>query len=197
MKKGNKRLLVVIALLLLVVISYSTYAIYKSSFSGSSTATAALWAIDVTDGSSTIVNNTTLEFDLNSCTNTYTEHVATGKIAPGSTCKKTITIDADGSEVDVDWTATVGTLTTSTSGKSLPSGITAGITGGSNGSKNGIITYSSTSGEMEATVEIYVTWAATDSDTTINPEDTAFAEGTAGVVSVPVTLVAKQAHNKS
>ena len=45
--KGNKKILVVAVLLLLIAVSYSTYAIYKSSASASDTVNTAAWVVTV------------------------------------------------------------------------------------------------------------------------------------------------------
>ncbi len=43
--KGNKKLLAVAVLLLLLAVSYSTYAIYKSSATGTASVGTAAWRV--------------------------------------------------------------------------------------------------------------------------------------------------------
>ena len=121
--KGNKKLLVVAILLLLIAVSYGTYAIYRTSVSGTGSVTAATWDIAFAEGQSTINDSFTLTFSSTDCVNN--SHVANGVIAPGASCTKDITITATGTQVDVEYdvdvddssiTATKGGSSVSTSG---------------------------------------------------------------------------------
>ena len=182
--KGNKKILVIAILLLLIAVSYGTYAIYKSAFSGTATVSTAVWHIEFSDGSEILENNFNVVFEGTDCHN---NHVLDGKIAPGATCEKTITLDADGTEVDVEYTVSVDdstiTVTPSTSTDDA-NDFTASLS-----PSTGRILYSAN--DQTATLTLSITWAGTDdSDTdTINAADTALAGKT---LSVPVTLIAKQ-----
>ena len=107
--KGNKKILIVAVLLLLLAVSYSTYAIYKTSVAGNATVTAAKWEVAFKNGNTTLETNYTLAFSTTECTGNA--HVKDGKIAPGATCSKIITLDAGTSEVDVTYEVTAGTPT--------------------------------------------------------------------------------------
>ena len=181
--KGNKKILVIAILLLLISVSFTTYAIYKTSVAGNAKVTAATWNVAFKNGQDTLTQNFELNFTGSDCTN---NHVVTGKIAPGVTCTKTITLDATGTEVDVAYTATAGTVTAEKGGSAVS-------TAGANdftvtlSPENGTIAYGAATRTQEITVS--VAWAGTEEATTTDPADTALNGAT---ITVPVTLVAKQ-----
>lgn len=180
--KGNKKILVIAVLLLMISVSFTTYAIYKSSATGSATINTANWVVSV--GGTNIVENN--EFTLGNITWNGTTNGKNNKIAPGDSGTVSIVIDADGSEVDVDYAITVGSLddngTTITN-----SALTAVAHSGS--SLTGTIPYSATEGGMERTITLDVTWTATDDDETQNPADVA-SSGKA--LTLPITVTASQ-----
>ena len=45
--KGNKKILVIAVLLLLIAVSYGTYAIYRESAEGEATINAAAWSVKI------------------------------------------------------------------------------------------------------------------------------------------------------
>ena len=173
--KGNKKILVLAALILLVAVCFTTYAIYRSSAEGEGTIDAAAWSVKV--------NNTDIEsadFDFDASDITWTTRTGyNDTIAPGSEGYIEIDVDADGSEVDVILTAALDTT-------NLPDGMTATIDGGA--TKN--ISYSATEGEMEETIRINIAWAGAESDTPAKDTTDKAAQGTS--LSLPVTLTAKQ-----
>ena len=187
--KGNKKILAVAALLLLIAGGFSTYAIYKTSVAGTGKVTAAIWNVTFKNGQETLENNYNLTFSGTDCQST---HVAAGKIAPGVSCTKTITLDAGTSEVDVTYDLTHGDVTATKNSASVPTtdanDFTVTITPAS-----GSIGYSAATRTQDVTVT--VAWAGTDdSDAQTNP-DTINAADTAlngAEISVPITLVAKQ-----
>ena len=182
--KGNKKILVIAILLLLIAVSYGTYAIYKSAFSGTATVSTAAWHIAFSDGSENLEDSFNVVFEGTDCHN---EHVLDGKIAPGATCTKTITLDASGTEVDVDYTVSVNDSNITVT----PSGSTSGANPftASLSPATGRILYSAN--DQTATLTLTIEWAGDDdSDTdTINDADTLLQGKT---ISVPVTLIAKQ-----
>lgn len=186
MKKGNKRLLVIIALLLLAIICYSTYAIYKTSVSGDVNVTTAVWDVTFKDGATELTTTMNLTLSGSDCSNT---HVAPGKIAPGATCTKTITIDGTNTEVDFTYSASVDSANiTATKGGNPVSIAGANEFTASLSPSNGTIAYNAAS--KTATLTLTVSWAgsSTDSDST-NNADTALNGAT---ITVPVTLTASQ-----
>ena len=184
--KGNKKILVVAVLLLLVAVSYTTYAIYKTSVAANATAQAAVWNVALKDGSNEITSTTNITFATGNCTGDASGHVEPGKMAPGLTCTKTITLDASGTEVDVAYTVTAGTatLTNAATGASLSD---AGFTVTLTGTSIGTILYNAATKTVDLTLT--ATWTGTDDDTTKNPADVKLSGAT---ITVPVTLTAAQ-----
>lgn len=181
--KGNKKLLIVAVLLLLVAVSYTTYAIYKTSVAGTANVTAAAWTAKFKNGQTELTD--TFEVTL-SGTDCHNEHVVDGKIAPGATCTKTITLDTDGTEVDVTYTATPGTVTAE-----KPAGTSVATTNANEFTAtltpaNGTITYANTG--TATVLTLTVAWAGTEGET-VDPADTALNGAT---IKVPITLTAKQ-----
>ena len=108
--KGNKKILVVAVLLLLIAVSYTTYAIYKSSATTSDSIRAAAWVVEVND-TDIVANNTFTLGELDCGQNRIGQN---GTIAPGDTCTASIVIDADGSEVAVSYNVALDTTALTT-----------------------------------------------------------------------------------
>ena len=175
--KGNRKLLALALLLLFVLVSFGTYAIYKSSASGSTTVQTANWVVTV-NGSDAVTTDS-FTFSASDINWSGVTHGKNGKIAPGDSGTLTILIDADGSEVDVDYVVAIGTVTGTNSNSNFT------VTGSD---LTGTINYSATSGQMEKTVVLNVTWTAQD-ETAQNAADVGIAGQT---VSIPVTVTASQ-----
>ena len=103
--KSKKSYIVVILLILAILISsifgYYAYSKYKTTLTGNGTATVAKWSFKVNGQTEqfTIVN---LEETMNTANN-----VTTKRIAPGTSGKLLLQLDARGSEVAVDYTITL------------------------------------------------------------------------------------------
>ena len=174
--KGDKKILALAVLVLLLTVCFGTYAIYRSSTTANGSIKAAAWSVKV-DGTDIASANYT--FDASDITWTsLTGYNDT--IAPGSEGYIEIPVDADGSEVDVIIAATLGSTT-------LPAGMTATL---ASGNDSQTIAYSATEGAMETTVRINIAWAGAESDTTTKDGTDLAAQGT--TLSIPVTLTAKQ-----
>ena len=177
--KGNKKILAVALLLLLVAVSFGTYAIYKTSVSGNATVTAASWSAVIKNGSDTLSANFALDYEDFTCTGGNSK--VAGKIAPGDTCTASILVDLDGSEVDaqvgvtIDTTAVTGPFTAS-----LKDGATV-VTSGNEVE----VPYSATAGGMEKTIDVVITWAADNDGATDTP-----LQGS--TIQIPVTITAHQ-----
>ena len=182
MKKFNSGLLIVAALLLVVTIGLSSYAIYKTTAEGDATASVARWSVKVNDDD--IVATETLTFDGDAITWNANAHVAADKIAPGKTGTITFEIDASQSEVSVDYEITIGSIKV---GNDVidNDAITAEVAGGD---ENGTIVYSTTPSEMVKTVTLNIEWDAIDSADQ-NTKDMTLAGQS---ITIPVTIVAKQ-----
>ena len=174
--KGNKKILVVAVLLLLLAVSYSTYAIYKSSATATGSVSAAAWVITA-NNTDIVANNT---FTLGNITWDNPSIGKNNKIAPGDSGTVEIVIDADGSEVDVDYEITIDTTALNNSNFT--------VTADPNSSLTGTISYSATSGEMEETITLDITWAGVDS-AEANAADIALAGTT---FNLPVTVTVTQ-----
>lgn len=186
--KGNKKLLVVAVLLLLIAASYTTYAIYKSSASGDASIGTAAWVVTVGDGTNQtdiVANNTFTIDDINWGSTTVGKN---NKIAPGDSGTVDIVIDADGSEVDVYYEISFGSLTDGTN--SVTNGkLTAVAHTGS--SLTGVIPYSATADGMRRTITLDVTWEAEDDDTAGGQNEIDIATA-AKSLKLPVTVTAVQ-----
>ena len=173
--KGNKKLLAVALLLLLVTVTFGTYAIYRQSVSGNGTIKAAAWNVTV-KGSA--IESANLDFGIGDITWT-THRGKNNTIAPGDTGTITIPVVATGSEVDVELSAAI----TSTAG--LPAGFTAEVTSGTSGVQT--IPYGDT---MTANVVITVTWVGTEED--LAGKDQTDLDAAGSTLTIPVTLTAQQ-----
>ena len=97
---------IIAMLMLLTVCLYfvsGTYARYASSVSGRAAVTAAKWAVAFKNGENEALVN---DFDL-AFTVTANENVVPNKIAPQTTATAEIQVDLTGTEVAVDYVATV------------------------------------------------------------------------------------------
>ena len=153
--KGNKKILVIAILLLLVVAISGTYAIYRTSISGEGGVTAAAWTIQFKDGQTTLSDNFSVTFTGADCQNS---HVKDGVIAPGASCSKDITLVATGSEVDVAYEVTVDTsnITATKGGNTVTTTGANVFSATATGTNNGLITYGQT---MTDTITVVLTWA--------------------------------------
>lgn len=173
--KGNKKILALAFLVLLLAVCFGTYAIYRNAAEGEGAVNAANWAVQI-NGS----DIASADFDFDATDITWTSLTGyNDTIAPGSEGYIEIDVDADGSEVDVILAAALDT-------SHLPTGMTATVQGGDTQTIN----YSATDGAMERTVRINIAWAGADSDTTTKDGTDLAVEGTE--LSLPVTLTAKQ-----
>ena len=130
--KGNKKLLVLAVLVLLLTAVFSTYAIYRSVNTAGGEVNTAAWSVKL-KGS-----------DFESVTKVFT--------AADSLCTITIPVDATGSEVNVILTATLGTAT-------LPTGMSVSL---ANGAASQTIAYNETSMTADVVLNVEWTGALAD-----------------------------------
>lgn len=174
--KGNKKVLTLAVLVLLLAVCFTTYAIYRQSASGTGTLDAAAWSVQV-NGSD--IASANFDFGINDIT--WTTH--TGKnntIAPGDSGTITIPVDATGSEVDVLVEATIDTANAN-----LPDGFTATVSG-----NNGVTEIPYAASNMTDSITITVTWSGTVEDT--STKDGTDLDAAGDELSIPVTLTARQ-----
>ena len=186
--KGEKKILIIAALLLLISASFTTYAIYKSSAAGNATISTAAWVVTVGDGTTQtdiVANNT---FNVNSINWGNSTIGKNGKIAPGDSGTVDIVIDATGSEVDVSYAITFGNLTDGTTAVTNSKLKAVAATGSA---LTGTIPYSSAANGMRRTVTLDVTWEAQDDDTAGGQNDIDIATA-AKSLQLPVTVTVTQ-----
>lgn len=179
--KGNKKILALALLLLLIGVSFGTYAIYKSSASSSTTVSTANWVIKVNTQDIVSSNSFTIraaDVDWSGVTHSK----VSGKIAPGDSGTITVLLDATGSEVDVDYTIALGTVTSTGTGTNSNFSVAAATPG----DLTGTIAYNATS--MQKSVTFNVVWTAVN-DAESNTADVNWANAT---ITVPVTVTATQ-----
>ena len=186
--KGNKKFLVIALLLLLVVVSFGTYAIYKSSATGTGSVNAAAWVVNVKSGSqaeANIVSSNTFTLD-DIVWDTTNRIGQNGTIAPGDHGTVSIKIDADGSEVAVNYAVSIDVTALNNPNFT--------VTAGSGDPLTGTIAYSATSGAMEKNITLNVVWNGVDDDTTggANEKDIALQ---GRQINIPVTVTATQSPN--
>ena len=174
--KGDKKILVVAILVLLLAVCFGTYAIYRATGSATGRIKTAAWSVKV---NGTDIASTNYTFGVDNITWTKLTGY-NNTIAPGSEGFIEIPIDATGSEVDVVLTATLDSTT-------LPNGMTATL---ASGNDSQIIAYSTATDAMKTNVRINIAWTGSESDTSEKDGTDLAVKGT--TLSIPVTLTAKQ-----
>ena len=172
--KGDKKTLIIAILVLLLSVTFSTYAIYRTNYTGNATIKTAAWTVKLKDGSGTEVQNLNFDFDDITWTS-LTGYNDT--IAPGSTGTISYTIDATGSEVDVDITSSIDTT-------GLPTGLTVTMAG------NATQTIAFSDSPQTKTITLNVAWAGAESDDSTKDSNDLSKQGQNFVI--PVTVTAKQ-----
>ena len=175
MNKKKKILLILLVLFAFTaIIGTITYALYRSSTTGSGSISIAKWSIKI-DG--TNIEQASYTFGVNDII--WTKNVGENNtIAPGAEGTISIPVDATGSEVGVVLTATLGSVT-------LPDGMTVTL---ANGDSEKTIAYNAS--DMSSTITLNIAWAGTINDTTAKDNSDKNVQGT--TVSIPVTLTARQ-----
>ena len=191
MKKSTITTVIALLIILTVCLYFisGTYARYADSRSGNAQVSVAKWAVSITDGESPLNNDFTLPFTVQE-----NENVIAGKIAPGTTATATIELDLTGTEVAVDFEATVDkqNLATVFGDSADDVKVTTAVTGAATSESTTTIAlpegqaFTSENGKIEITITL--TWTNNDehntSDTTV---------GKAGsTLDIPVNLTLKQ-----
>ena len=195
MKKST--IVTVIAILMVITVCLyfisGTYARYADSRSGNATTSVAKWAVSITDGTDPLNDNFTLPFTVEE-----NQNVVAGKIAPSTTAKATIELDLTGTEVAVDFSATINEddLATVFGASAEKVEVSTSITGAASSGATTTIqlptdggtakAFDSTNGKIE--IEITLTWT---NDDTFNTSDTTVGV-TAGTLELPVELTLQQ-----
>ncbi len=181
--KGDKKLLVIAALLLLISASFTTYAIYRETATAEGTIKAANWVVKLDKGVSatTPISSASITFTGADLTCGGTRYGKNNTIAPGDACTIQFTVDATGSEVDVVVEAELDT-----DNAVIPTGmtVTPSMSGG-----DGNIAYA-TSG-MTKTITLTVTWPGAVTDQT--SKDTTDLAKKGANLTIPVNITVRQA----
>lgn len=186
MTKSPRKTIILMIMLVLVGLYFisGTYARYTISMTGKSTVSTADWAVEFKDGTNNKVSNDfNLAFEVKNNNN-----VVPGKIAPSVTAEATINLDLTGTEVAVDYTATIDksalisvfgdsaeNVTVTVNGSDSAKGMQALINNTAFTATNGIIP-----------IKIGITW---NNDDTTNASDTLAAGKD---LELPVTLTVQQ-----
>ena len=104
MTKTTRKLIVFMIMAILVSLYFvsGTYARYTSSVTANAKVSTANWNVAFKQGNAAVTKDTVLTFEVQENTN-----VVNGKIAPGTTATATINLDLTGTEVAVDYTASI------------------------------------------------------------------------------------------
>ena len=192
--RTKRAIFVVIALLLVVYLISSTYARYSTVGKADGKVDIAKWAVTMTADDETVLNSTTQDITFTVQSNT---EVVPGKIAPAVTAKAEIELDLTGTEVSVDFTATIGEYTPATlpsKDKITLSSAVEGTTENKVGSSNYIPLVENkafTASNGKKKVILTLTWTNDDEN---NVDDTAtgmLADGSR-TITIPVTLTVQQ-----
>ena len=191
--RTKRAIFVVIALLLVAYLISSTYARYSTVGKANGKVDIAKWAVVMTADDGTTLNSTTQDITFTVKSN---DNVVPNKIAPAVTAVATIELDLTGTEVAVDFTATVGEMTNNLpSGVTLPSRVTltSAVDGGTPGTAQVIPLVDKsafTAKNGKKTVTLTLTWENSDTDAA-KTEDTAVGLA-GGKLTIPVTLTVQQ-----
>ena len=191
--RTKRAIFVVIALLLVAYLISSTYARYSTEGKANGKVDIAKWAVVMKANDGTTLNSTTQDITFTVQSN---DNVVPNKIAPAVTAVATIELDLTGTEVAVDFTATVGEMTNNLpSGVTLPSRVTltSAVDGGTPGTAQVIPLVDNsafTAKNGKKTVTLTLTWENSDTDAA-KTEDTAVGVA-GGTLTIPVTLTVQQ-----
>ena len=191
--RTKRAIFVVIALLLVAYLISSTYARYSTEGKANGKVDIAKWAVVMKADDGTTLTSTTRDITF---TVQSKDNVVPNKIAPAVTAVATIELDLTGTEVAVDFTATVGEMTNNLpSGVTLPSRVTltSAVDGGTPGTAQVIPLVDNsafTAKNGKKTVTLTLTWENSDTDAA-KTEDTAVGVA-GGTLTIPVTLTVQQ-----
>ena len=188
--RTKRAIFVAIAIVLLVYLIGGTYARYSTTGVASGKIQVAKWAVAMTANDGTVLNSTSqdITFEVQSNTN-----VVEGKIAPAVTAVAEVELDLTGTEVAVDFKATVGDLTPTNLPSSDKITLTSAVEDGTPGTEATIPlpdgeAFTSANGKKKVTLTL--TWANDDEN---NADDTATGSAdTPATITIPVTLEVKQ-----
>lgn len=160
-KKSRKAIIFVLMLILIGLYFVSgTYARYTSEITGNVAVSTANWAVAFKQGTTSISNGFNLAFEVQNNSN-----VVSGKIAPSVTAKATINVDLTGTEVAVDYTASIDTDALADAFGASADNVTITVNGqdSATGTVNLVNDAAFTADNGMVPIEIAITWENTDS----------------------------------
>ncbi len=191
MKKSTVTIVIALLIILTVCLYFisGTYARYADSRSGNATVSVAKWSVSITDGTDPLNSDFTLPFTVEE-----NENVVANKIAPETTAKANIELDLTGTEVAVDFEATISeeNLATVFGDSADDVEVTTSITGAATSGTTTTIplkdgqAFTAENGKIN--IEITLTWTNNDAH---NTSDTQVGV-TGGTLELPVELTLKQ-----
>ena len=186
-KRVRNGIAIAIILLLIVFIIGGTYARYSTIGKADAKVGIAKWAVSIKSGNTTL-SSTTQDITF---TVQQNSNVVPGKIAPGVTATAEVELDLSGTEVAVDFTATVGNISPSNLPSTDKISLTSSVDGGTAGTTQTIAldnnsAFTSSNGKKKVTLTL--TWTNDDEN---NVDDTSTGT-TGGTITIPVTLTAQQ-----
>ena len=179
-KKKSKSMYLVLTLLLLLVAGFTTYAIYKTSATGTANVSAANWIVKVTaNNTTTNVTGGASNISLGTCPNL---------LSPGSSCTIPFTVDMTESEVDSILTVGIGnSIDASTLTLMNEAGLSLKISDGINIQNAYTLNYGTTK-----TLNLVIDWeAGEETDDEKASADVALSK-TVGTLSIPVNMIVRQ-----
>ena len=192
--RTKRAIFVVIALLLVAYLISSTYARYSTVGEANGKVDIAKWAVVMTADDGTTLNSTTQDIKFTVQSNT---EVVPGKIAPDVTAKAEIELDLTGTEVSVDFTATIGEYTPATlpsKDKITLSPAVEGTTENKVGSSNYIPLVENkafTASNGKKKVILTLTWK-NDDENNVDDTATGMLADESRTITIPVTLTVQQ-----
>ena len=190
MTKRTAKLIIAVLMILAVCLYFiaGTYARYTSSITGNAKVDVAKWAVAFKNGDATLANDFNLTFTVDKNNN-----VVSNKIAPATTATATITVDLTGTEVAVDFKATVDETKLPTQLQDVATVKTSvsGVEGNST-TVNLVENKAFTADNGKITLTVTLTWE--DKNTpAYNATDTALGtDEDTTQITIPVTITAEQ-----
>ena len=189
MTRSSRKVIILMIMFILVALYFvsGTYARYTSSINGKTSVSTANWAVKFKKGTTEEVSN---NFDLAfTVDNNNNNNVVPGKIAPSVTAKATINLDLTGTEVAVDYTATIDKTALAAAFGASANNVTVTVNGSDSatGTKSLVDNVAFTETNGIVAIEIAITWD--------NKDDAASASDTTSAgknLTLPVTLTVQQ-----
>ena len=191
MTKRTVKTIIAVLMILAICLYFisGTYARYTTSVGAKAEASVAKWAVSLKDGDADITEGKILKFTVQGNNN-----VVAGKIAPSVTAVSKVEVDLTGTEVAVDFEATVNDeaiadiFGASASSVTATTTVTGGQVSGTTSTLNLPDGQKFTNANGKVTLTITLTWKNVEGN---NVSDTTVGN-TAGTLEMPVTLNVKQ-----